>query len=53
MTHLLIAAEWDTRGGSGGPPGHHGTPGQGGPGGKGGVGHEWYSLSVRFTAEGI
>jgi hypothetical protein len=53
MTHLLIAVEWDTRGGSGGPPGHHGKPGKGGPGGKGGVAYEWYSYLAEFVAEYI
>jgi hypothetical protein len=53
MTHLLIAAEWDVRGGPGGPPGHHGMPGKGGTGGIGGGAYEWYSYLARFVAEDI
>jgi hypothetical protein len=52
MTHLLIAAEWDIRGGSGGPPGHHGSPGNGGSGGVGGAAYEWYSYLARFVCGG-
>jgi hypothetical protein len=53
MTHLLIAAEWDIRGGPGGPPGHHGMPGKGGTGGIGGTAYEWYSYLARFVVEDI
>jgi hypothetical protein len=53
MTHLLIAAEWDIRGGPGGPPGHHGTPGKGGTGGIGGGAYEWYSYLAKFIVEDI
>lgn len=44
MTHLLLAASWDTSGGRGGAVGRHGEPGKGGPGGTGGEAHVWYAL---------
>lgn len=39
--HLLLAVQWDIRGGQGGEPGRHGKPGKGGKGGRGGKGYKW------------
>jgi hypothetical protein len=40
-THLLVAVDWEVKGGQGGPPGQHGTPGLGGKGGPGGQPLSW------------
>jgi hypothetical protein len=38
---LLLAFDWQTKGGIGGEPGKHGEPGRGGPGGPGGSSYSW------------
>lgn len=40
-THLLLAINWEVRGGKGGSAGEHGTPGPGGKGGRGGQSITW------------
>lgn len=41
QTHLLMALDWDIRGGTGGRPGQHGHAGKAGLKGFGGKGHDW------------
>jgi hypothetical protein len=40
-SNLLMAIDWDVKGGAGGKVGLHGRPGKGGEKGRGGKGHEW------------
>ncbi|KAN0083855.1 hypothetical protein V8E54_002943 [Elaphomyces granulatus] len=49
-SNLLMAINWDVRGGAGGQAGQHGQPGKGGEKGRGGKGHEWeVQIGYKFS----